>query len=274
MGVSDLSEGKAGDNAQDKQDNEEQVANTRHPRKPPSARTATLQHRVYHPAPLETYKTQQRLFIRFAAFIAYLLIYLIGFTMRWQMVGGSTRRSDIAPDQPLIYVFWHNRILPATWYFRRMGIVVMTSQSYDGEIIARLIQFFGYGASRGSASKGGSRSLREMASCLNAGWDVAFTIDGPKGPIYIAKPGAIALAKLTGCPVLPVCQTPSKYWELKSWDKFRIPKFFSKGHIAFAPPIYVARDCDEAGMAAKQEELQAALERLHNESEGWRKANL
>ena len=122
----------------------------------------------------------------------------------------------------------------------------MTSQSYDGEIIARLIQYFGYGASRGSASRGGSRSLREMASCLAAGFDAAFTIDGPKGPIYVAKPGALQLAKLSGCPVLPVCQTPLRFWELKSWDRFRIPKFFSRGLIAYAPPIYIARDCSEA----------------------------
>jgi lysophospholipid acyltransferase (LPLAT)-like uncharacterized protein len=149
----------------------------------------------------------------------------------------------------------------------------MTSQSYDGEIIARMIQFFGYGASRGSTTKGGSKSLREMASCLHAGFDVAFTIDGPKGPIYQAKAGAIQLAKLTGCPILPVCQTPMKYWQLKSWDLFRIPKFFSRGLIAYAPPIYVSRDSSEEEVTAKQAQLQSTLEWLHQESEEWIKYN-
>jgi lysophospholipid acyltransferase (LPLAT)-like uncharacterized protein len=239
-----------------------------------SDRKEALRERVYQAARLEQYSWQKRFFVRIAAWLSYCLIYLIGLTVRWQMTGGESRRGDIPVDQPLIYVFWHNRILPATWYFRRMGIVVMTSQSYDGEIIARMIQYFGYGASRGSASKGGSRSLREMAACLNAGMDVAFTIDGPKGPIYQAKPGAIALAKLTGCPVLPVCQTNNRYWQLKSWDRFRIPKFFSRGLIAFAPPIYVSRDCNEAEMATKQAELQQTLERLHAESEVWRTGGL
>ena len=249
---------------------ERQTAQTRQSAPSPE-RIESLRARVYKPAPLEQYKPSQRLFVKISAFILYYLIYLIGLTMKWEMSGGTGKRGAVAPEQPLIYVFWHNRILPATWFFRRLGIVVMTSQSYDGEIIARLIQHFGYGASRGSATRGGTKALREMASCLAAGFDTAFTIDGPKGPIYIAKPGAIQLAKLTGCPVLPVCQTPSNYWELKSWDRFKIPKPFSRGLIAYAPPIYVARDSSEADMEAKQAELQSTLERLHRESEDWKK---
>jgi len=235
-------------------------------------RVEAIRERVYKPISISQYNLQQRFFIRFAALMLYWLIRLIGLTMRWEVVGAEGKRGSAPPDQPIIYVFWHNRILPATIFFRRLGIVVMTSQSYDGEIIARLIQKFGYGASRGSATRGGSRSLREMAVCLAAGFDTAFTIDGPKGPIYVAKPGSIQLAKLSGCPVLPVCQTPLHYWELKSWDRFRIPKPFSRGLIAYAPLIYVSRDCSEEEMEAKQTELQSALERLHNESLIWSKS--
>lgn len=236
-------------------------------------RSESLRKQVYKATKLDDYPRKKQLFIVFAAFLSYLIVYLIGLTMRWQMIRGNDRRGNIANEQPLIYVFWHNRILPATWYFRNLGIVVMTSQSSDGEIIARMIQLFGYGASRGSTTRGGSKSLREMASCLQAGFDAAFTIDGPKGPIYQAKPGAIQLAKLTGCPILPVCQTPMKYWELKSWDKFRIPKFFSRGLIAYSTPIYVSRDSSEEEVTAKQKELQSALEWLHKESEEWIKTN-
>jgi hypothetical protein len=236
-------------------------------------RADNLRKQVYKAALLDQYPRKKQFFIPFAAFLSYLLVYLIGLTMQWQLIRGKDRRGDIAPTQPLIYVFWHNRILPATWYFRNLGIVVMTSQSYDGEIIARMIQLFGYGASRGSTTRGGSKSLREMANCLQAGFDVAFTIDGPKGPIYQAKPGAIQLAKLTGCPILPVCQTPMKYWELKSWDKFRIPKFFSRGLIAYANPIYVSRESTEEEVLEKQEQLQMALDWLHRESEDWIKTN-
>jgi lysophospholipid acyltransferase (LPLAT)-like uncharacterized protein len=237
---------------------------------PSPERVETLRTRVYKFALLEQYSLSQRLFIKFTSFLIYYLVNLIGITMKWEMSGGTGKRGAVPSNQPLIYVFWHNRILPATWFFQHLGIVVMTSQSYDGDIIARLIQRFGYGASRGSATRGGSRSLREMTSCLSAGFDVAFTIDGPKGPIYVAKPGAIQLAKLSGCPVLPVCQTPARYWELKSWDRFRIPKPFSRGLISYAPPIYIDRDCSEADMEAKQQELQSTLERLHDESDVWR----
>lgn len=235
-----------------------------------SERVDALRARVYHPAALEQYTVKQRFIIRVTSWLAYCLVSLIGLTMRWELSGGSGKRGEVAADQPLIYCFWHNRILPATIFFRNLGIVVMTSQSFDGEIIARMIQRFGYGAARGSASRGGMRALREMAACLKAGFDVAFTIDGPKGPIYQAKPGAVQLAKLSGCPILPVCQTPSSYWELKSWDRFRIPKPFSRGLIAYAPPIYVDRNCSEAELAEKQQQFQATLARLHAESELWR----
>lgn len=236
----------------------------------PAERLEQLRARVYRPAPLDQYTFLQGLFIRSASFILFLLIYLISLTIKWEIKDQRSRRGNIDANQPLIYVFWHNRILPATWFFRNMAIVVMTSQSYDGEIIARLIQRFGYGASRGSATRGGSRSLREMASCLAGKMDVAFTIDGPKGPIYVAKPGAVQLAKLTNCPLLPVCQTTSKFFEVKSWDRFRIPKPFSKGLIAFEDPIYVTRDSSQEEVEKRQAELQAALDKLHLESEQWR----
>lgn len=229
-----------------------------------------LRSRFYSPSSLHQYPLTKRLFIRLAALLLYCCVYLIGLTMRWEVRGAEGRRGGLPVDQPIIYVFWHNRILPATWFFRDMGIVVMTSQSTDGEIIARIIQYFGYGAARGSTSRGGSKALREMASCLKQGWDVAFTIDGPKGPIYVAKPGAIQLAKLSGCPILPVCQTPLKFYEARSWDRFRIPKLFTRGLISYAPPIYVPKESSEEELGALQQHLQQELERLHRESEEWR----
>lgn len=229
-----------------------------------------LRGRFYSPLPLSQYSLAKRIFIRLAALILYCCVYIIGLTMKWEVRGAQGRRGGLPPEQPIIYVFWHNRILPATWFFRNMSIVVMTSQSADGEIIARVIQYFGYGAARGSTSRGGSKALREMASCLKQGWDVAFTIDGPKGPMYVAKPGAIQLSKLSGCPILPVCQTPLDFYEVKSWDRFRIPKLFTRGLISYAPPIYVSRESSDEEVAMLQKHLQHELERLHRESEEWR----
>ncbi|MEW6733642.1 MAG: lysophospholipid acyltransferase family protein [Acidobacteriota bacterium] len=233
-------------------------------------RIETLRRRVYHPAELTQYRWHERLLISIAAFLGFCLVYLIGRTIHWEIRNGIDRRGEVPVGQPSIYTFWHNRILPATWFFQDMGIVVMTSQSFDGEIIARMIQYFGYGASRGSTSRGGSRSLREMAACMQAGFHTSFTIDGPRGPVYVAKPGALQLAKLTGCPILPFCISTKGFWQLRSWDGFRIPKPFSPGLVNYGTPIYIARDCDEETFAAKQAQLQETLERLHQESEVWR----
>ncbi|MCS6884778.1 MAG: lysophospholipid acyltransferase family protein [Acidobacteriota bacterium] len=229
--------------------------------------------KFYIPQRLENYPFWKRIFIQLTSLLLYCCVYLIGLSMRWEVRGASDRRGGIDDRQPLIYAFWHNRIIPATWFFRHLRIVVMTSQSADGEIIARVIQRFGYGAARGSTTRGGSKALRELADCLKQGRDVAFTIDGPRGPIYVAKPGAILLAKLSGCPVLPVCQTPLEYYEMNSWDKFRVPKPFTCGLISYAPPIYVPKNADEKLLEQLQQRLQKELDRLHAESELWRQQN-
>lgn len=228
----------------------------------------------YQPADLSSYTGRQRMIIHLAASLTSFLLWLIGLTLRWDPAGDggddpNNKRGDVPEGRQIIYTFWHNRILGSTLFFQRRGIVVMTSQSFDGEIIARIIQKFGYGAARGSATRGSVPALKAMARCVREGHDAAFTIDGPKGPRYEAKPGAVMLARLSGAAILPMCVTTKQYWELKSWDQFRIPKPFSRARIAYAPSIIVSRHPDETEMNAKQSELQSALDRLQEESEKW-----
>ena len=102
----------------------------------------------------------------------------------------------------LVYTFWHREIFSATWFWRKRGIVVMASQNFDGEYITRILQKHGYGAARGSSSRGGERALVEMVRCLRQGLETAFTIDGPRGPRFVAKPGSVQLAKATGAAIL------------------------------------------------------------------------
>ena len=135
----------------------------------------------------------------------------------------------------------------------------MTSQSFDGEYIARFIQRFGYGAARGSSSRGGVGAVVEMARLMRAGCTTAFTIDGPRGRRYVAKMGAVLLAKKTGQPVLPVSMAPGALLDAPSWDAFQIPKPFTRARVFVAPPIYVPADADEAVLQAKRDELQRAL---------------
>jgi lysophospholipid acyltransferase (LPLAT)-like uncharacterized protein len=146
----------------------------------------------------------------------------------------------------------------------------MTSRSFDGEYIARFIQRFGYGAVRGSSTRGGAGAIVEMTRLMRAGCTTAFTIDGPKGPRYVAKMGAIMLAKKSGQPIVPVTMALERYWTTPSWDLFQIPKPFTRARVYVARPIYVPPDADEKLLAAKRDELQQTLEELNHQSEEWR----
>ena len=182
----------------------------------------------------------------------------------------DTDRSVTAKRRLL--TFWHNRIFTATHYFRNRGIVVITSQSFDGEYIARFIQRFGYGAVRGSSTRGGVGALVEMIRLSKKGLPMGFSIDGPKGPKYVAKSGACLLAKKTGNPILPFIVETEKYWEVKSWDRLQIPKPFSRAKVFIAEPIYVAKDADENEIENKREELQRKLDELVKLGKQWRES--
>ena len=226
--------------------------------------------RAYEFADLSDYSFKQRLLIRAADLAFYLLINLIGFTARFEVIGWNNHDKAEENGGLPIYVFWHDRIFLTTYWWRERKIVVMTSRSFDGEYIARFIQRFGYGAVRGSSTRGAVGAVVEMARLMRAGCTTAFTIDGPKGPAYVAKMGAVLLAKKTGHPIVPVTMALARYWTLPSWDQFQIPKPFTKARVYVAPPIYVPPDADEDALNAKRDELQKVLEDLNNETDEWR----
>src|SRR5213594_2041091 len=170
--------------------------------------------RAYTFANLSSYSLKDRLLIRGADLVFFLLIKLIGRTIKFEIEGWDNWEAASRDGKIPIYTFWHNRVFLATYFWRRRGIVVMTSQSFDGEYIARFIQRFGYGAARGSSRRGGARALRELVTCVRHGMDAAFTIDGPTGPRYVAKPGAVELAALTGAAILPLAAAAERCWEV------------------------------------------------------------
>jgi lysophospholipid acyltransferase (LPLAT)-like uncharacterized protein len=189
----------------------------------------------------------------------YRLIQALGATLRWRL-DGFERFDEIAGrGQPPIMAFWHGRILPATYYFRRRGIVVITSENFDGEWIARIIERFGFGTARGSTSRGARKALLRLTREMAAGKPAGFTLDGPRGPARVAQPGAIWLAKATGNPVLPFHLEASRHWTLKSWDRTQIPKPFATVAIAIGEPLYVPADADENGIEAGRQELERRL---------------
>ncbi|HYY98492.1 MAG TPA: lysophospholipid acyltransferase family protein [Pyrinomonadaceae bacterium] len=218
--------------------------------------------RAYSFAPLGAYTFRQRLSIRAADLAFYLAIRLIGSTLRFRVEGQEHWDEATRGGSLPVYTFWHDRIFPGTYFFRRRRIVIMTSQSFDGEYIARFIQRLGYGAVRGSSTRGGVGALVELARLVRQGCPAGFSIDGPRGPRHVAKMGALLLAKKTGQAVLPFGVNPERFWSLKSWDRMQIPKPFSRVRVRFAPPVRVPPDADEATLEAKRVELQAALERV------------
>jgi lysophospholipid acyltransferase (LPLAT)-like uncharacterized protein len=226
--------------------------------------------RAYEFADLSDYSFKDRVLIRAADLVFYILINLIGLTSRFEVIGWENHDAAEKDGGLPIYVFWHDRIFLTTYWWRKRRIVVMTSQSFDGEYIARFIQRFGYGAVRGSSTRGAVGAVVEMARLMRAGCTTAFTIDGPKGPRYVAKMGAVLLAKKSGHPIMPVTMALQKFWTVNSWDRFQIPKPFTKARVYVAPPIYVSNDADEAQLNAKRDELQATLDDLNQKSDNWR----
>jgi lysophospholipid acyltransferase (LPLAT)-like uncharacterized protein len=228
--------------------------------------------RAYKFADISNYPFKKRFLIRAADLAFYVLIRLIGRSTRFEIEGWEHWETAArAPSIP-IYTTWHNRVFLSTYFWRRRRIVVMTSRSFDGEYIARFIQRFGYGAARGSSTRGGVGAVVEMIRLMRAGCPAGFMIDGPKGPRYVAKMGAVLLAKKTGNPVLPFTITPARFWEIKSWDAFQVPKPFTRARLLIAPPIYVPADADEETLNEKRDELQRALDDLNRRGDQWRAA--
>ncbi len=158
--------------------------------------------------------------------------------------------------------FWHGRILPATYYFRRRGIVVITSDNFDGEWIAGVIERFGYGTARGSSSRGAKKALLELKRAMEKGKPVGFTLDGPRGPARHAQPGAVWLAGVTGNPLLPFHIEAARQWTISSWDRTQVPLPFSRVALAIGEPIFVPPSASAEELEASRLELERVLASL------------
>ena len=204
----------------------------------------------------------KRLQVAAIAGLGYPLINALGHTLHWRVDGLQHYDAIVAAGRRPVMAFWHGRILPATFYFRRRGIVVITSENFDGEWIARIIERFGYGTARGSTTRGGKRAMLQLVRDMEAGKPAGFTVDGPKGPARVAQPGAIWLAKATGNPVLPFHLEASAHWSMNSWDRTQIPKPFSTVALAVGEPMPIAADASAEQLEAARGELDARLRAL------------
>lgn len=196
------------------------------------------------------------------AIAGYRLIALLGMTLRWKVEGWAHFESSFEDGHRPIMAFWHGRILPATYYFRRRGIVVITSENFDGEWIAGIIERFGFGTSRGSTTRGGVRALLQLKRDMAQGRPAGFTVDGPRGPARVAQSGAIWLSKATGNPVLPFHLEADRHWTLTSWDRTQIPRPFSTVALVIGEPFVVSADANECAIESGRLRLETALRAL------------
>ncbi len=227
--------------------------------------------RAYQFADLSGYSFKDRCLIRAADLAFYSFIRLIGSTVKFEVEGWENYEAASSEGRIPIYTFWHNIIFLSIYFWQRRRIAVMTSQSFDGEYIARFVQRFGNGAARGSSTRGATGAFIEMARLMRAGCPTAFTIDGPKGPRYVAKMGSVLLAKKTGHPILPFTIAAKNFWAIRStWDQTQVPRPFTRARVFIAPPIFISAETDDEALEQKRAELQIALDSLEQRGEQWR----
>jgi len=209
------------------------------------------------------FSLRQRILLRLISSATYLAISLIGPTLRasisWEEPPSPP---DATYEKPVIYSLWHRAVFASAWLWRKTGIAVMVSRSFDGEYIARTLEKLGFVAVRGSSSRGGAAALLGLKSQLERGTSVVFTIDGPRGPKYVAKPGPVLLSRASALPVAALYVAVSDAWVLNTWDALIIPKPFSKALVRIGAKLHVPSEATNDEIAEFHAQLQAALERV------------
>jgi lysophospholipid acyltransferase (LPLAT)-like uncharacterized protein len=205
----------------------------------------------------------QRLILSIVPPIVWALLWVLGLTWRYRVIAeeGVTPLVSGQGAGPEIYCFWHQCVLPCTMYFRRTHATILISRSFDGELITRILRMFGFNAVRGSSSRSAREGLIGLKNVIESGRPAIFTADGPRGPIYQTKMGPIKLAQLTAATIGVFHLQPERAWVMNSWDRFLVPKPFTRICVSWAQGTHVPRDLCPGQFEPKRQELNAALER-------------
>lgn len=211
----------------------------------------------------EQFSFRQRLTLAVVPRLVWALLSVIGRTWRFETIAeeGATPLPFGKGASAEIFCFWHQCVLPCTFYFRRTGATIIVSKSFDGELIARTLELFGYKTVRGSSSRGAREGLLGLKHVIESGRPAIFTADGPRGPIYRTKPGPITLAALTGAHIGAFHLEPLRAWSLHSWDRFLVPMPFTRIAVSWSRWTKVPANLAEGDFEQQREQLNAALER-------------
>jgi len=218
----------------------------------------------------------QRLTLAVAPHVVWALLWVVGFTWRYEMIAedGATPVLFGQKAGPEIYCVWHQCTLLCTMFYRHSRAVLLISRSFDGELISRILRKFGYDAVRGSSSRSAREGLLGLKGALESGRAAIFTADGPRGPIYRSKMGPVKLAQLTGAPIGAFHLEPERAWVMKSWDRFLVPKPFTRIVVSWAQWTHVPCGLPAEELERKREELNAALERARMQAYAYLKKDL
>ena len=210
-----------------------------------------------------SFTLRQRLVLAVVPRLVWALLSVVARTWRFEIVAeeGATPLPGGEGAGAEIFCFWHQCVLPCTFYYRRTHATIIVSQSFDGELITRTLELFGFHTTRGSSSAGGREGLLGLKQVIESGGPAIFTADGPRGPIYRTKPGPIRLAHVTGARIGAFHLEPERAWTMRSWDRFLVPKPFTRIAVSWARWTYVSADLPESQFEEKREELNAAIER-------------
>jgi lysophospholipid acyltransferase (LPLAT)-like uncharacterized protein len=210
------------------------------------------------------------LFSKILPYIGLLAVKILHSTYRIKIIGGDIEKNIFRSGKFPIYISWHQRFFPGIMFLSgRKPIAIIVSLSKDGDLISRIIELLGWYPVRGSSSKGGAKALRLVYEIMKKGYSLGHIVDGPRGPAGDVKPGLLVIAKTSGMPILPTIISAEKKWTFGSWDKFIIPKPFSKILIRFNNTVYIPEKADKRFLEKTRTDLQNTLFRLYEETDKY-----
>ena len=203
-----------------------------------------------------------------AGVLGAIFIRLLFSTIRIREIPNNYPKKLKRQGKNVIYTFWHSFMLVPGYVNRNLGIKVLISQHSDGEYIAQVIKWLGFDVVRGSTTRGGARALLSMINKAKEDKaSFAITPDGPRGPRFIVQSGVIFLGQKTNYPIIPISLGLTNYWELPSWDRFRIPKPFSKAVIIYGEPLTIPSKLEKPEVEVNRKLLENVLIKMGNKAE-------